>query len=116
MLPEGWVEHNELKESDGSRRGDWYATASGEPLYNLGEKDLVLSDENGEMRSMKFQVAKVTKALGSVSQICSNGNRGRDVCEGPGRGHKSSAPISPQHRGVCEGNQYVLAPLGKNRR
>jgi hypothetical protein len=40
----------------------------------LGEKVLMMMTDSGEMRQMKFQVANVTKPLGSVSKICKAGH------------------------------------------
>ena len=39
-----------------------------------GRKTVATTDE-WQIRQMTFQCADVTKALGSVSKICSNGNR-----------------------------------------
>ena len=35
----------------------------------------MMVNEGGQIRQMTFQCAATTKALGSVSKICSNGNR-----------------------------------------
>eukprot|EP00973_Karenia_brevis_P041300 5715833-Karenia_brevis.AAC.1 len=37
---------------------------------NHGERDLVLGTQAGNIKSMRFQVADVTKPLASVMRIC----------------------------------------------
>ncbi len=60
----------------GQRLGDYYTTANGDPIYNTGGKTLLLSSMDGcDLREMAFQVAKVNKALGSISQVISRGTR-----------------------------------------
>ena len=75
VMPSHWIENYKMNESAGSKEGVFYLTASGEPIYNEGEKTLMLMNEYGQARKMTFQCAKTTKALGSVSKICANGNR-----------------------------------------
>ena len=75
VLPSHWMDNYKMMESNGSKDGVFYLTASGQPIYNEGEKTLLLMNEYGQSRMMTFQCAKTTKALGSVSKICSNGNR-----------------------------------------
>ncbi len=70
-----FVHHHQQRESPGSRTGDYYTTADGGVVVNEGEKTLTLATCDGGMRQMTFQLAAVNKALGSVSQIVSNGNR-----------------------------------------
>ena len=50
-------------------------SASGDPIINHGEKTLIVSTQNEELRSMKYQVADVTKPLASVAKICHAGHR-----------------------------------------
>ena len=52
----------------------YYLSASGDPIPNLGEKNVMLMTESGEHRQMRYQVAPVTKPLGSVSKICKAGH------------------------------------------
>ena len=75
VIPLGWATNYEMKESEGSKTGEFYQTADGTPIYNQGEKTLMLVNAEGQARAMTFQCAEVSKALGSVSKICSNGNR-----------------------------------------
>ena len=65
-----------MKESKGSKAGEFYVAANNQRIYNEGEKTLLLSSPDGnDLRKMTFQCANVNKALGSVSQIVNNGNR-----------------------------------------
>ena len=75
VIPLSWAENYEMTESPGSKAGEFYQTADGTPIYNEGQKTLKLMNHLGQARIMTFQCAEVKKALGSVSKICSNGNR-----------------------------------------
>jgi hypothetical protein len=76
VMPENWFPLHDIQESEGSKNGMFYTTADGTPVYNEGEKTLTLSTpDGGQARKMTFQVAKVNKALGSVSKIVANENR-----------------------------------------
>ena len=59
------------------KMGIHYNAANGDPIYNKGEKLLLLSDHDGmNIRKMKFQVCDtVSKALGSVMRIVKHGNK-----------------------------------------
>ena len=76
VLPKDWFENYKTTPGVGSKSGEWWKAANGGRIYNLGEKKLnLLSLDGGIERTMKFQVAEVGKALGSVSHIVRNGNR-----------------------------------------
>ena len=88
VIPKGWLLAHPVKESPGSMANDFYTTADGSKVYNEGQKELLLATPDGKsMRKMTFQFAKVSKALGSVSQMVDHGNRivfdtdaqGRDI-------------------------------------
>ena len=66
-----WVK---IEESDGSRRGQTYLSASGDRLPNLGEKKLDVTTSGGQAATATYQVADVTRALCAVSRICDKGN------------------------------------------
>ena len=73
---EDWFLDYSTREPAASRAGAHYTAANGDPIFNKGEKILVMSDAKGNnIRQMKFQVCEVTKALGSVMKIVKNGNR-----------------------------------------
>ena len=61
-------------ESEGSRRGQMYVSASGDRLPNLGEKKLRVITEEGHPAVATFQLADVTRPLCSISKVCDRGN------------------------------------------
>ena len=63
------------QESEGSKRGQTYLSASGDKLPNLGEKQFDMLTSEGNWAQATFQVAEVTRPLCSVSKICDKGNR-----------------------------------------
>ena len=76
------------EESPGPLADDYYTAADGAKIFNEGQKELYLATQDGRsVRKMKFQVAQVSKAFGSVSQMVDHGNRvvfdtdhqGRDI-------------------------------------
>ena len=76
VMPVDWCPHYVTVAGQAKQDGDYYTAANGEPIYNEGEKELLLvTIDNRQLRTMTFQVAKVNKALGAVSQIVKKGNR-----------------------------------------
>ena len=76
VIPTDWCANYPTRQGDGSKNGRYYTAANGEPVYNRGEKTLLLASRDGsDLRKMTFQCADVHKALGSVSQIVKRGNR-----------------------------------------
>ena len=76
IMPVDLLTNDPLTESDGSRANDFYTTADGSKVYNEGQKKLKVCTLDGQQRrSMTFQVARVKKVLGSVSQMVKNGNK-----------------------------------------
>ena len=67
----------DLAESAGSRMGQHFVGAGGERIANKGCMDLNLVAPNGSQRGTslksRFQAAKVTRPLHSVSKICDEG-------------------------------------------
>ena len=51
----------------------FYQTASGEPLPNLGQQDLLLVTPNRRLRGMRFQSCEVTKPLAAVVNMVDAG-------------------------------------------
>ena len=74
VIPHTLVTDYPIVETDKSRSGACYASATGEPIPNLGEQRLLLATEEGSMRAMTFQAAPVAKPLGSVKRICQAGH------------------------------------------
>ena len=52
-----------------------YASATNQPIPNLGEQKLPLVTGEGTLRGMTFQAAPVSKALGSVKRMCASNHR-----------------------------------------
>ena len=74
VIPHTLVTDYPIVETYKSRSGACYASATGEPIPNLGEQRLLLATEEGSMRAMTFQAAPVAKPLGSVKRICQAGH------------------------------------------
>ena len=75
VIPHTLVPDYGVLETPQSRAGLCYASATGEPIPNLGEQQLPFATAEGTMRKMRFQVALVAKALGMVAKICAAGHR-----------------------------------------
>ncbi len=74
VLPEAMFPQIALKESEGSRKGQYWVAANGGRIANKGEKLVHFQTTEGAERSVKFQVADVTKPLISVVKITEAGN------------------------------------------
>ena len=74
VAPPSTCPHFPLMESPGSRAGQEYRTAGGEPLKNKGQHQVQAWTEEGCPVGMTYQVAEVTKPLNSVSKMCDAGN------------------------------------------
>ena len=76
VIPRGWLVAHPVKDSPGSLAKDFYFTADGSKVYNEGQKELYMCTPNGgQIKKMTFQVAKVSKALGSVSKMVDHGHK-----------------------------------------
>ena len=76
VMPVDWLTNHLLTGSDGSRANDFYTTADGSKVYNEGQRKLDVCTLDGQQRrSMTFQVARVKKAVESVSRMVKNGNK-----------------------------------------
>ena len=75
VLPPDYAQQFPTEESEGSRAGLNYISAGGGKLPNMGEKQITFMTNEGQGMRMKFQVAPVTKPLGSVKRIVEQGNR-----------------------------------------
>ncbi len=75
VIPHKLVTSHPIHETDASRAGVNYASATGDPIPNLGEQILALCMREGSLRSMKFQAAPVSRPLASVKRICKAGHR-----------------------------------------
>ena len=75
VIPHRLVGQHPVRATESSRNGMCYASATGQPIPNLGEQCLPLITQVGTLRGMTFQAAPVSKALGSVKRMCSSGHR-----------------------------------------
>ena len=74
-MPKTWCDHVPLKETRASRSGEFFRAANGQKVHNHGERVVSMMAREGAMRDMRFTVCDVSKALGSVSQMCKAGHR-----------------------------------------
>ena len=75
VIPFKQIKNHKIYETEASRAGLAYSSATGDPIPNLGEQVIPLCTREGTLRSMVFQAAPVTQALGSVKRICQTGHR-----------------------------------------
>ena len=75
VIPSNLAPQFPITATDASKAGVNYVAANGGKLPNQGEKKITFSTREGVTRNMTFQVAPVSKPLGSVSRIMHQGNR-----------------------------------------
>ena len=75
VMPTTWCDQVPLTKIPHSEAGEFFRSASGQRIYNHGQKTISIMTKEGSKRDMKFTVCEVSKALGSVSQICRAGHR-----------------------------------------
>ena len=75
VIPHTLVTGHPIRETEASRRGVNYASATGQPIPNLGEQRLPLCTMEGTLRSMTFQATPVARPLGSVKRMMESGHR-----------------------------------------
>ena len=75
VIPYSEVSDYPVMPTEASRSGLNYASATGDPIPNLGEQRLPLCTQEGTLRSMTFQAAPVSRALGSVMRMCRSGHK-----------------------------------------
>ena len=68
------VSHLPITESEGSRRGQEFMSASEDTMPNLGEQKLGVVLDNGGETMIKYQIADVSRALNSITEICDAGH------------------------------------------
>jgi hypothetical protein len=74
VIPHMMVQSHPIVETQASRSGLNYASATGDPIPNLGEQKLPLLTQEGSLRAMTFQAAPVDRPLGSVKRMCTSGH------------------------------------------
>jgi len=105
VAPESMAPWIPMKESEGSKRGQTYLSASGDKLPNLGEKKFDMMTVEGHWAQATFQVAEVTRPLCSVSKMCDKGNR---VVFEMGGGYVENLTTGVRTSFSRENNVYVM--------
>jgi hypothetical protein len=62
-----------IEESEGSRRGQEFMSASEDTIPNLGEQKLNVLLDNGKETAIKYQIADVSRALNAVRRFVMQG-------------------------------------------
>jgi len=75
VIPHMLVQDHPIMETQASKSGLNYTSATGDPIPNLGEQKLPLLTQEGSLRAMTFQAAPVERPLGSVKRMCNSGHR-----------------------------------------
>ena len=75
VLPIDWCGHVSVMETPQSEAQEFFRAANGNTIFNEGQKLVIMMTKEGALRDMNFTACAVTKALGSVSQMCRAGNR-----------------------------------------
>ncbi len=75
MMKEEQAQDYPILETVESKIGVAYTAANGGKVYDKGKRVPALQLENGSMKTMPFKVGKINKALCSVKDLCSAGNR-----------------------------------------
>ena len=105
VAPPGMCPAYPIHESEGSRRGQEFMSASEHELPNLGEQVLNVVMGDGKETSIKYAIADVSRALNAVTEICDHGNR---VIFGRGGGVIENLQTGKQTPFKREGNIYCL--------
>ena len=75
MMPTIWCPHVEASSTPTSRAKEFFRAANGHKIYNEGQKMATMMTREGAKKDMRFTMCDVSKALGSVSQMCLTGHR-----------------------------------------
>ena len=105
VIPSCWLSWFSLEESEGSKRGQNFTTASNNKIPNEGQRTVRFITDDGRRRRMTFQVSAVNKILASVAGICDNGNTILFTCTG---GTIKSIATGRETKFRRQGNVYVM--------
>jgi hypothetical protein len=105
VAPPGMCPSHPIMESEGSRHGQEFMSASEHELPNLGEQLLAVVMEDGKETNIKYQIADVSRALNSVTEIC---DAGHHVIFGRGGGSIVNIATGKETPFKREGNIYCL--------
>jgi hypothetical protein len=110
VAPPGMCPAYPIEESEGSRRGQEFMSASEDTLPNLGEQKLNVILGNGKETAIMYQIADVSRALNAVTEICDAGHPdyGNRVIFGRGGGVIENIETGKQTPFTREGNIYCL--------
>ena len=72
--PPGMCPACSIAEPEGSRRGQEFMSASEDTMPNLGEQKLCVVLNNGGETMVKYQIADVSRALNSITEMCDAGH------------------------------------------
>ena len=75
VMPTEWCPHVDIESTPQSRAKEFFRAANDHKIYNEGQKVITMMTKEGNKRDMRFTVCDVSKALGSVSQMCKIGHR-----------------------------------------
>ena len=75
VMPTEWCPHVDIMSTPQSRSKEFFRAANGQKIYDEGQKMVTMMTKEGTKRDMRFTVCDVSKALGSVSQMCRIGHR-----------------------------------------
>ena len=70
VIPRMLLQSHPINETQASRDGLNYASATGDPTPNVGEQKLLLLTNESSLRAMTFQAAPVDRPSGSVKRMC----------------------------------------------
>ena len=74
VMPSGWCQLVPLQRILQSEAREFFRAANGNKIYNEGQRDVSMMTREGSWRDMRFIACDVSKALGSVSQMCRTGH------------------------------------------
>ena len=74
VMPSGWCKHVPAQKIKQSEAGEYSRAANGSIIYNEGQKSVSMMTRKGIWRDMRFTICDVSKALGSVIQMCRAGH------------------------------------------
>ena len=75
VIPTNWCRNIPIEEIEKSKAKEFFRAANGQKIFNEGQKLVMLMTKEGTLRDMSFTACDVSKALGSVSQMCRTGHR-----------------------------------------
>ena len=74
VAPPGMCPTYPIEESEESRRGQEFLSASENTMPHLGEQKLEVVLDSGKATALKYQIADVSRALNAVTEICDAGH------------------------------------------